>query len=528
MESFFKNKALWSVAQKVHLCRYYPFVIIMSTIRRQSIISSGIVYFGFALGALTQIFLAKEFSPDQYGLMNGIFVAVGMIMYAFASLGMPAYITKFYPYYNDNLPAKRNDMMSWALLVSFVGFCVVIALGLIFKGPVIRYYSHESAQVGTYYYWIFIFGFGMTVYTVLETFAWQVKLSVLTNYLREVQFRLTTILLIGLYLTGILRGFDLLIKLFAFNYIFIALILAIRLFRTGKLHFVFKVSKVSRRFFSPIRSLALMVWGGQLLFNIAFYFAQIIIAGVVAGGLSAVGVFTFAQFAGSLIQAPQRGVTAAAIGPLSTAWKEKDLGRIHRIYRRSSASLLVFSVGIFLLILLNFTDGILTFHLKTEYLAALPVFFFIGLARLVDMGTGVNTQIIGTSLFWRFDFISGIILVTLTLPLNYVLAKKLGIIGPAIADLITFAVYNGIRWWFLFHRFQMQPFTRKTLYTLILGAVVWLVCHLLFASYQGLFWMIARSLVFLVLYGSGVLSLKLSEDVLPVWQTIRKRLGLGG
>lgn len=501
----------------------------MSTIRRQSIISSGIVYFGFALGALTNIYLAKEFTPDQYGLMNGIFVAVGMIMYAFASFGMPAYIGKFYPYYNDNLPASgkaKNDLMSWALLVGLIGFGLVVILGVAFKDVVIRFYSDKSSEVGKYYSWLFVFGFGMTLFSLLEAFAWQVKQSVLTNYLREVQFRITTLLLIGLYLAGVLSGFDLFIKLFAFNYLLIALILGIYLVRSGKLHFVFTRSRVTKKFFPKIRSLALMVWGGQLMFNIAFYFAQIVIAGVVAGGLTAVGIFTFAQFVGSLVQAPQRGVTAAAIGPLSQAWKDKDLGRIRRIYQRSSASQLVFSVGMFLLILLNFTDGILTFHLKTQYLNALPVFFFIGLARLVDMGTGVNTQIIGTSIYWRFDFVSGLILVALTLPLNYLLAKEMGVVGPAIADLITFAIYNGIRWWFLFYRFDMQPFTRKSLYTLLLGAGAWLVCHWLFGSHQGLPWMIIRSLLFLALYGAGVLGLGLSEDIIPVWQTVKKRLGL--
>jgi len=43
------------------------------------------------------------------------------------------------------------------------------------------------------------------------------------------------------------------------------------------------------------------------------------------------------------------------------------------------------------------------------------------------MGTGVNSQIIGTSTLWRFEFFTGMILLAITLPLNYVLAKKLGV-----------------------------------------------------------------------------------------------------
>jgi O-antigen/teichoic acid export membrane protein len=448
-------------------------------------------------------------------------------MYAFANLGMPAYIGKFYPYYKDNLPVQKNDLMSWALLCGLIGFGLVMAAGVIFKTAVVHYYSDKSAELGRYYYWLFLFGFGMTCYSLLEAFAWQLHRSVLTNYLREVQFRLNTIVLIGLYLTGVLGGFDLFIKLFAFNYLLIALILGIYLVRTGQLHFVLNVSRVTKKFLPKIRSLALLAWSGGVVFNLAFFFAQIVIAGVVTGGLTAVGIFTFAQFVGSLIQAPQRGVAAAAIGPLSRAWKDKDYGRIGRIYQRSSISQLVFAVGMFILIWINFTDGILTFDLKPGFLAARPIFFFIGLARLVDMGTGVNTQVLGTSTYWRFDFLSGLVLVILTLPLNYVLAKKIGMIGPAIADLITFAIYNGIRWLFLYRKFRMQPFTPKTLYTLLLGGGVYLICNALFGAYQGLLWMIVRSLAFIALYMAGVLGLRLSEDVLPVWQTVKKRLGIG-
>ena len=112
----------------------------------------------------------------------------------------------------------------------------------------------------------------------------------------------------------------------------------------------------------------------------------------------------------------------------------------------------------FILIGLNFRDGILTFGLKQEYLQALPVFWIIGLTRIIDMGTGINTQIIGTSVYWRFDLFTGLVLVLFTIPLNYLLAKRVGITGPAIADLITFSLYNGIRFIFLYRRFGMQPF----------------------------------------------------------------------
>jgi O-antigen/teichoic acid export membrane protein len=497
----------------------------MSSIRRQSIISVGIIYVGFAIGLLNTYFFTREggFTPAQYGL-TGIFIAIANIMYSFANLGMQAYIYKFYPYYTDNLPVKKNDMVTWALVVSMLGFIMVMAGGFIFKDLVIRKFGANSAELVKYYYWIFPFGFGLTIYSLLEAFAWQLKESVLTNYLREVQFRLFTTILIILFMAAVLDSFDSFIKIYAFTYLLLAIVLLSYLVITRKIYLNFSPSRVTKKFFKKIITLAGFVWSGGLVFNIASFFAMIVIAAVVPQGLAYVGVYTLAQNIASLIQAPQRGIISASIGPLSKAWKDKDLKKINRIYHRSSINQLIFSTGMFVLIWVNFTDGIFTFHLHREYLDARYVFLFIGLTRIVDMGTGLNSQIIGTSTFWRFEFATGIILLALTLPLNYVLAKQIGVVGPALADLFTFTAYNAIRYGFLYRKFNMQPFTVKSFYAIMAGLVGFFVCHFLFRQLHGFGWIALRSIVFLSIYLTFIISLDLSPDVIPVWETMKKRL----
>jgi O-antigen/teichoic acid export membrane protein len=498
----------------------------MTTIRRQSIVSSGIIYFGFALGLLNTYLFTREggFSPTQYGLANVTFMAWANIMYSFANLGMQGYIYKFYPFYKDNLPPSKNDQMAWALGVSTMGFLLVLAGGLIFRDLVIRKYGAHSEELVIYYYWIFPFGFGLTIYSLLEAYAWQLKESVLTNFLREVQFRVFTTLLIVLFLTGFIRNFDLFIKLYALTYLLLAAILGGWLIINKKLHLSFSRSRVTKKFLKKIVQMAALVWGGGLVFNIASLFPVFLIAAVVPGGLASVAVFGLAQNVASIIQAPQRGIISASIGPLSRAWKDKDYVKINRVYHRSSINQLVFSAGMFILIWINFTDGVFTFHLLKGYLDARYVFLFLGLIRVVDMGTGLNTQIIGTSIFWRFDFISGLILIALMLPMSYILAKQIGVKGPAIADLITMCIYNGIRYLFLLKKFKMQPFTLKSLYTIALAFLGFALCHILFRSNHGLFWMFLRTAVFMSIYLSGIIYFNISEDVIPVWATIKKRL----
>ncbi|MBS1948149.1 MAG: lipopolysaccharide biosynthesis protein [Bacteroidetes bacterium] len=499
----------------------------MSTIRRQSILSSGIVYIGFALGLLNTYLYTRQggLTQTQYGLI-GIFISIANIMFSLSNFGMQAYIYKFYPYYNDNLDKKKSDLVTWALSIAIIGFVFVLIGGLAFKSLVIRKFGAHSEELLQYYYWTFPFGFGLTLYSLLESYAWQLKKSVFTNYLREVQFRAFTTILIVCLFTGIIKNFDTFIKLFSLNYLIIAFTLVLVLIFRKELYLNFSVSRVTRKFRKKIVALAIFIWSGSLLHNIAAVFSPIIIAAVLPKGLATAGVFVLAQYMTSIMQAPQRGIIAASLAPLSKAWKDKDFKKIDLIYQRSSINQLIFSAAIFLLIWLNFKDGILTLHLQEDYLNAQQVFFFLGLNCIIDMGTGLNAQIISTSTFWRFDFITGIILLTISLPLSYVLTKTTGLTGPAIAMLVSFTIYNGIRYFFLLKKFHMQPFTLKTVYTLLCASADFLVCFFLFRSHYGFIWIIIRSTAFIIIYVSCVLYFNLSPDILPVWATFKKKLGI--
>src|SRR5437773_9021224 len=152
----------------------------MSSIRRQSIVSSFVIYIGFLIGLLNTYLFTKKgiFLDPQFGLYNA-FIAIATMMMAFSNLGMPAYIYKFFPYYNDRLPPKKNDLLTWAIVVSSVGYLLVIIAGIVFKRLVVRKYIEHSPEIVIYYNWIFILGFGLMIYTILEAYAWQLYKSVL-------------------------------------------------------------------------------------------------------------------------------------------------------------------------------------------------------------------------------------------------------------------------------------------------------------------------------------------------------------
>lgn len=178
----------------------------------------------------------------------------------------------------------------------------------------------------------------------------------------------------------------------------------------------------------------------------------------------------------------------------------------------------------FCLIWLNYNDAIDSLKLQPDYKLALNVFLFMGLVKIVDMGTGVSGQIITTSTFWRFDFITGIVLLAITLPSMWFLTKEYGLVGPAMANLIAFAVYNFIRYWFLLRKFNMQPFTIKSLLAIVLALACYGICYFLLNDQTGLQWLAIRSILFIALFFAGTYYLNLTPDLKIVMENFRKRL----
>jgi O-antigen/teichoic acid export membrane protein len=507
----------------------------MSTIRKQSIISTLLIYAGFVFGAInTYLFTQTElfntsFTLEQYGLTRA-FIVTGSFLYGFASFGLTAVIYKFYPYYKDNLARKDNDLLSLCLVIALIGFSLTTIAGLVLEPLVVRKFSAKSRLLVQYYYWIFPFFFFYLFFSILEAYAWSLKKTILPNFLKEAGFRISTTILIVLFFVGAV-DFSLFIKLFSFTYALSFILLLWYLSRLKEFNFTLKLSRVTKKFWKKILTLMIFVYGGLIIQAIAQSIDSFAIVSYgkkgladAGEGLKYLGIYDFATYVCSLVQVPQRSMISISIPVLSQAWKDKDFSTIRRVYSRSSLNLLMISLFIFMLVWLNFSDAIDVLGMNPMLKAGKIVVLLLGLKFIIDMGTGVNAQIIGTSVFWRFEFLSGVILLLLAVPLNIILVKRLGIEGAAWSSLIAFTIYNIIRLQFLWRKFKMQPFTSNTWYVLLHALVCYGICYLLFRHMHDFGGMVLRSVVFILLFTISAFYFKLSPDIEPIWKTVRKRI----
>src|SRR5690242_20663426 len=173
----------------------------MAGIRKQTIQSSIIVYFGFLVGVINTYFYTRNgsFTTEEYGVTR-IFIDFAQNFYAFASLGTIPVLYKFYPYYKDNLPDKKNDLLTLVLTASMIGFVLVALASIVFQPFVVKKFGEHSALFLQFYYWLLPFSFGYLLFAVFESFSWSLQKSVVSNSLKETILRLITSVFIFLFL----------------------------------------------------------------------------------------------------------------------------------------------------------------------------------------------------------------------------------------------------------------------------------------------------------------------------------------
>jgi len=496
----------------------------MSEIRKRSLKAATWIYAGFIIGAINTYFLTHKnwFEPNQYGLTQSL-IQIGLLIFAFSTFGVTSFLYKFFPYYEDNTQPKNNDILSLALLVSIAGFFITAASVYFFQPLIIQKFSTNSRLLVEYFYWTLPFGFFILLFNILEAYSYGFHKGVLTSLLKETVLRLYTLVIVLLKIFNLI-SFHTFIILFCFQYAVICIILAVHLYQEGKLWLSFNISRVTIKFRKKIIAIMLLTYMVIIVGTLRISIDAIVLASKIS--LEAVGIFGFAAYMVALLQAPFRSMLAVTIPILSRAWKQKDHKEISRIYKRSSINLLSFALFVFFCIWLNYNQAIEFFGINPKYLDARWVFFLLGIVTIIEMGTGVNGQIIGTSTYWRFELWTSLLLTALIIPLSYFLTVRYGLIGPAIANLVSFSVYNFVRYMFLWKKFGLQPFSIKTLEVILIATGLYAIIYLLFNQMHGFAGMVCRTFFYSIVFMITVYFRNISPDVKPIVFSVLSKLKL--
>src|SRR5688572_11788067 len=124
----------------------------MGVIQKQSIQSTAIIIFGFAIGAFNILILApKVLTAEEFGLTR-LITDAGITLATLCTLGCIPVINKFSPFYNGYLKPGKNDLPFVTLMVCLIGFLIVCIVGYAGKDFIVRKFSERSPLFVEYSY----------------------------------------------------------------------------------------------------------------------------------------------------------------------------------------------------------------------------------------------------------------------------------------------------------------------------------------------------------------------------------------
>ena len=185
-------------------------------------------------------------------------------------------------------------------------------------------------------------------------------------------------------------------------------------------------------------------------------------------GLKAIAIYSLAVFMSSVIEIPSRAISNIAFPLVGKAWANNNVEEVKNLYKKTAINQLVVGGLIFIGIWINI-DQIITILIEIsqesfDYSSIKYVVFFLGLAKLFHIASGINGGIIMTSKYYLFGTYITISLIFITLFTNWIFIPIYGIVGAALATAISLLLFNLVSFLFLLVKFKMQPYYYENIF----------------------------------------------------------------
>jgi O-antigen/teichoic acid export membrane protein len=214
--------------------------------------------------------------------------------------------------------------------------------------------------------------------------------------------------------------------------------------------------------------------------------------------ISSNALYSVAIFIATVIAVPSRAMLQIIYPITAKLMSENKQDELQELYQKSAINLQVFGGLIMLGIFLNIKEIYLL--IPGEYSGGIMVVFLIGLAKFYDVILGNNNAIILNTKYYRWVLFFGVLLVVMIVVLNMIFIPLYGIVGAALATLISVIVYNTIKLWFVVNKMNLFPFTKNTLLSFAIISVVFLLFYFWDFPFYPLISIVLKSILITIVY----------------------------
>lgn len=490
----------------------------MGIIVKQSVKGTIYVYLGVLLGFITTaILFPRIYSTTEVGLLK-ILVAYATLIAQFGTLGINGATIRLFPFFKTD-DRKHHGFLPLALSIGMIGFLISTVLMLTFKPLLIEMSQEKSSLLVEYVNYLIVLVFFQLFFSILDIYYSALMNSVHGTWLREVFQRVLIIAAIGFYYFNLLTFHQFVVAYIASISIPTFYIL-VTLIREGQFNLRFELSFLDRKLIHSI--------GAVALFSILNGFTVIMIQNVdlimvnKILGLDAAGIYAICFFFGIVVSLPARSIYKIANVAAAEAWKNNDRKTLKDLYDKSCLTLFVIGTYLFLGVWINI-DNIMQI-IGAQYISGRWVIFFIGLGCLLDMATGANSSLMGTSKYYKIQSYLLLVLVVVLIGLNLLLIPRYGLTGAAISSAAALGLLNLLRFLFLYFKYGLQPYNLRFVFVILVGAAAYLIAYMLPLKLHFIWDLLIRSTLFSILFLMPVYFLRISADLSDFTDKILKQI----
>ncbi len=474
----------------------------MGIVINQSINNTITTYLGFVLGAINVLFLYTYFLSDEYHGLLAFIISTATIMLPFISLGTHNGIIKFYSSYTNK--TDKDSFISIMLIVPLLSVILLTAIGITSMDfiklllPTNQYLNETNIWV------IIVTAISFAYFEVFYSLVKIKLISVFGNFLKEIFHRvLISILLIFIYFE-LINEQEFILSVLSI-YVLRTLIMMIYALRYNS--FVFKIT-MPKNSFVIFKYLIIICLAGAVA-NIVLEIDKFMIAQYL--DISKVAYYSVAIYISTLITVPRRSLFQIA-NPLSAKLlNEKKFTELDVLYKKSSLNLLIVCGFVFLLIVYNLND--IYVLIPENYKEGYYVVLIISFTKIYNAFLGNVDGIIFNSIFYDKIVFIGVLLTTATIYLNYLLIPLYGMEGAAISSFIAICLYNSIKIYLVYLKFNLHPLTKnsyKIAIIILLGFIISFYFNLDFSLYTNIF---IKTFFVIIAYVFIVIYFKISVDI---------------
>lgn len=480
----------------------------MGVIQRQGLKSSIISYIGVGIGILSTMYIYPS-ALEVIGLFRSLFdasVLIGIVV----MMGSSVSAVRFFPKYQDPV-SGHGGLLTWLLMVSGIGFLFfLIAYPLMKTWMVDFVFSDDNMEYKDLVFYLIPLTFLLALINLLSRYISNFRLIAIPAALEQLSIKITLPLLVLLYLRGSLGAEGVMIGV-VFTFAFSALGLIYYLMHLGEWRLSRPLIMKDR---SGLKEYSWYAWYGILSgvgSQVAFRIDGLMVSSMLT--FEATGIYSISWALTEIIIKPMRALGNIA-GPLLADHIEKNnLLHIKDIYRRSSLNMTIIGAGIFMLIwtVLPYIFQIMPNSERMQQ--GTYVVFFLGLSQVWDMMTGINSEIIAYSKYYRFNLYLTLFLGVLNVGANLLFIPMYGLVGSALATCLSIFIFNIAKLMFIQWKYGFHPFSIKLIPVAGFCLAAWLITRFLPDSESGLFNLFYKAAVFSSLFGLAIYKFAISPDI---------------